>query len=128
MDTQEYDVVRQAHLGHVDDAQIIVEEAIPGKRIKPGQGSIVHDPMYGYLIFQFDDDTWAVWEANAYGEVTINFRENKLEPASLNYLELITGDEYETFRFDIKSRENDEFKERRYKSYLALKAEFEGDD
>ena len=102
MNYETRNIIRQAHLGHVDGAQIVVEDAIPGKRIKPGRGSVVRDDMYGYLIFLFDDDTWAAWEPDAYGEEVIYFRENRLEPAALHYAQLLTDDEYKTYQNNTK--------------------------
>ena len=115
--------LRDKHFGHVDARQIVEIDVLKGKRIHQTSDVVFDDD--GYMLLHFDDNTFVFFSySRDYG---IEIEPIGIEPYTLHLLGLVSKEEYETYKSDVKSRslsDKEWEKERRRKQYETLKAEF----
>lgn len=113
------------HFGHLDQRQIIGEDWVDGKRLIPLK-ALSLDHWMGMAVLHFDDGKFLILEIDTeYEDQRITVRTVRPRAYDLEYLDIITREEYATFLADQKSRETATAEERRRMLYEKLKAEFE---
>ena len=114
------------HFGHVDERQIIWVDQTKGKTVDPEKG-ICLDNWMGMAVLHFDDGKFAVLEIDTdYDDQQIVLRTTRPHPQDLEYLDIVTEEEYDIYLADMKFRQTATEKERRHMVYKRLKKEFEG--